>query len=290
MGEPAGVARPAETGDALFWAYDFGAHDYYRLRATRVHSSDISRVYVEAGQWVSPAVVAALAEAFEDQIYPKLRNRLGHEPEPGVDGQRAITLLLLDIRDPFGQGRPPYTYYAGYFDPTNQALQAQLDADPGLAGRKSNELEMVYLDVAPTVPGSRTQLQTLAHEFAHLITWNYDADEETWLSEGLSELAIHVAGLGHPVDHVAAFLNSPGGSLVAWSDSEADYGMSYLFMLYLYEQAELAVQAGDVSAAAWPRRLVEQPANGLAAVEDTLPVAPTAGRAVPRLGRGVAAG
>lgn len=268
----ANTSSPADSRDALFWAYDFAARDYYRLRATLVHSSDISRIFVEGGRTVAPAAVAKLAVAFEDQIYPKLRNRFGHEPEPGIDGQRAITLLLLDVRDPFGVGVAPYTYYAGYFDPTNQLPQARLDADPALTGRRSNELEMVYLDVAPTVPGGPAQLQTLAHEFAHLITWNYDADEETWLSEGLSELAVYVAGLGHPADHVAAFLRSPGNSLVQWAGTDADYGMAYLLLLYVYEQAELAVQRGDVTAAGWPRYLVENPDNGIAGLRDTLPV------------------
>jgi hypothetical protein len=272
VGNPA-QADPTPSREALFWAYDFGAKDYYRLRATLRHTSDICRIYVEDGRNVPLAAVKDLAELFEDQVYPRLRNRFGHEPEPGIDGERAITLLLLDVRDPYWHGSPPYTYYSGYFDPTNEFRQADLDeAEPG-GRRRSNEREMVYLDVDPTLPQSTALRQTLAHEFTHLITWNYDPGEETWLSEGLSELAVHVAGLGHPAEHVAALLAAPETSLVTWSGGAADYGKVYLFLLYLYEQAERAGEAGQLDAAAWPHQLVEHPGHGLAGLEATWPVA-----------------
>jgi hypothetical protein len=265
-----GAAAPGR--EELFWAYDFAARAYYRIPATLRHTSDVSRIYVENGRSVPLAAVGQLAELFEDQVYPRLRNRFGHEPEPGIDGDRAVTLLLLDVRDPYWHGTAPFTYYAGYFDPTNQYRQADLDRSAPAAGLRSNEREMVYLDVAPTIAGSTAMRQTLAHEFAHLITWNYDGDEETWLSEGLSELAIHVAGLGHPDEHVAGFLAEPERRLTSWSGQAADYGRVYLFLLYLYEQAGRAAEAGQIAAAGWPRRLVEHPGQGLAGLADTLPL------------------
>jgi hypothetical protein len=265
-------ADPLPSREAIFWAYDFGTKDYYRVQATLRHASDLCRIYVENGRSVPLAAVSRLAELFEDQAYPRLRNRLGHEPEPGIDGERAVTLLLLDVRDPYGHGTAPFTYYAGYFDPTNQFRQADLDAAGAPGNRRSNEREMIYLDVDPTPPGSDALRQTLAHEFAHLITWNYDPDEDTWLSEGLSELAVHIAGLGHPAEHVAGFLAAPESSLVAWSGQAADYGRTYLFMLYLYEQAERAGAAGGIDATAWPRRLVEDPGHGLASLAATWPL------------------
>lgn len=270
--EAAGQGALAAGDDEMLWAYDFATHGYYRTRATRVHSSAVLNLYVEQGQAVAPATLASLAALFEDQVYPRLRNHFGHEPEPGIDGERAITVLLLDIRDPYGAGRAPHTLYAGYFDPTNQYAQSDLDGNPELSRRRSNMREMLYLDVAPSDPESLAFRQALAHEFTHLITWNYDADETHWLSEGLSELGVHVAGLGHPVEHLEAFLRDPEGSLVTFDNSARDYGKVYLFMLYLQELAERAAAAGDPRAARWPKTLVQHPGPGLASVQATLPV------------------
>jgi hypothetical protein len=268
-----GAVGSAAGDDEQFWAFDFASHRYYLARATRVHSSAVLNLYVEQGQRVAPPVLAGLAALFEDQVYPRLRNRFGPEPEPGIDGERAITILLLDIRDPYGAGSAPHTLYAGYFDPTNQVAQADLNADPERSARRSNEREMLYLDVSPTDPESLAFRQSLAHEFAHLITWNHDPDEVHWLSEGLSELGIYDAGLGHPVQHVEAFLRDPDSSLTTFEDTPRDYGKVYLFLLYLQEQAERAAASGDTTAGRWPMTLVQDPGNGLASVQATLPVA-----------------
>jgi hypothetical protein len=263
---------PRDVAREEFWAFDFATESYYSLAANLVHTSDVLDIYVESGRTVSLPAIAKLAVLFEDQIYPKLRNRMGHEPEPGVDGDRAIAVLLLDIRDSYGRDLPPHTVVAGYFDPTNEYLQAQLDANPNSAGRRSNEREMIYLDVNPGDPNGVAFRQTLAHEFQHLITWNYDPDEAEWLNEGLSELAVNIAGLGHPVEHVDAFVRDPEGSLVAFDGTPRDYGKVYLFMLYLLEQAARSEAAGFAAAADWPKPLVQDGAHGLDSLAARLPV------------------
>jgi hypothetical protein len=165
-----------------------------------------------------------------------------------------VTLLLLDVRDSYTQGGPQYV--SGYFLPVTQFRQADLDA--GRTAHRSNETEMVYLDVDPTVPSGATIKQTLAHELQHLVAWNHDRDEDPWLDEALSELAVRVAGLGHPEGHVRAFLAQPGGTLTDWSGAPADYGRGYLFLLYLLERRE-----ADPT---WIADLVADPQNGLASL------------------------
>lgn len=243
-----------------FWAWDFHDEAFYELWAREVHGSGRLRIYVEEGQAVPGPALLRLATAFEDVIYPRLRDAYGSEPLPGIDGDTAVTILLMDIRDGRHHGVPDATYYAGYFDPLNEARQADLPR-----GRQSNEREMIYIDVAaPTHVGGDELLQTVAHEFTHLIVWNHDPDETDWLTEGICQLAIHLAGLGHPRQHVLAFLNQPDDALTRWTGSARDYGKVHLFLLYLYDQ--LAREDPG-----WLRRLVSEPANGMDGLARLLP-------------------
>jgi hypothetical protein len=262
-GTTGGTDRVLDSEAEWFWAFDFQRHEYYRTRARLAARSADALVYVEEGLAQAAGAAQPLERTFSQRILPALRESLGHELDPGIDGTAAVTILLLDIRDPMGSGQPPYTFYTGYFDPVNERRQE--DLDPVSPRARSNEREMVYVDAAePADPGGTALSQTLAHETAHLIQWSYDQSEADWLSEGLSELAIHLCGLGHPRDHVLAFLEDPPPSLVTWDGDPADYGKVYLFLLYLAEQA------GEGSG--WLRRLVADQADGVISLADTIPV------------------
>lgn len=263
---PSGEAAPSRRMSArereTFWAWDFHRQLDYRLSARLRHASPVVWIYEEEGAEVPGAAVARLARTFEDRVRPALRLRFGTEPSPGIDGEQAITILLLDIRDDTAYGQAPYRYVSGYFDPAHQVAQAAHEQRG--TGRRSNAREMVYLDVDPTQPEGDVILQTLAHEYAHLITWNYDPTEATWLAESLGQLAIHVSGLGVPEAQLEAFLEAPDGSLTAWEGSPRDYGRAFAFGLYLFEQ--LGGNAADAG-----RLLVQDPLSGMSSVAGLLP-------------------
>jgi hypothetical protein len=239
--------------EETFWAWDFTSDTYYEVAARLVHVSPLVWVYVEEGHTLRGRDVVSIATAYEDRIFPTLTSIFGPAPSPGIDGEDAVTLLLMDIRDPYSIGSSPFI--SGYFLPVNQYLQSDLDQQ--MPGHQSNEREMLYVDIEPTDPGGPVILQTVAHELQHLIHWNHDRSEDAWLNEGLSELAVFLAGLGHPRAHVEAYLDAPGGPLQAWSAEAADYGKVYLFFLYLWERA------GD---SRWLGRLVADPAHGMDSV------------------------
>ena len=68
-----------------------------------------------------------------NDIYPSDTSNFGSEPNPGIDNDPMITILLLNIRDGFnGSG----SFTAGYFDPGNEY---PLSAYP-----YSNQREMFY--------------------------------------------------------------------------------------------------------------------------------------------------
>ncbi|MCX6021761.1 MAG: hypothetical protein NTZ05_08525, partial [Chloroflexi bacterium] len=106
-----------------------------------------------------------------------------------------------------------------------------------LPARFSNLREMFYMDTNPGRAGNNTWLQTLAHEFHHMINYNYHkaaGGQETWLNEGLAEFSGFNAGYGHTVN-VVPFLSDPSNSLLEWSSQPRNYGASALFILYLWE-------------------------------------------------------
>ncbi|UCG83324.1 MAG: immune inhibitor A [Dehalococcoidia bacterium] len=81
----------------------------------------------------------------------------------------------------------------------------------------------------------------LAHEYQHLLHYDYDPFEEDWINEGLSDWAEVLCGYGIPVEHVEAIAAMPENSLVFWGDQgnseiSADYGIAYMYQQYMYEQ------------------------------------------------------
>jgi uncharacterized protein YjdB len=99
---------------------------------------------------------------------------------------------------------------------------------------------MVYVaSASPDRPGwtvgDTTFLGTLAYEYFHFILNSYDPFEEIWVDEGLAGLARFVCGYGHLGSNVSAFASAPGTSLISWQDNLANYGATYLFMLFLEE-------------------------------------------------------
>ncbi|MFH1009009.1 MAG: Ig-like domain-containing protein, partial [Candidatus Latescibacterota bacterium] len=145
---------------------------------------------------------------------------------PDVDGDPKIYMLLMDIKDYTETGG---AYVAGYFSGVNEYT----DAEVRRYGHRSNHTEMFYLDVNPGRVSTDDARSTLAHEFQHMIHFNHDPDEETWINEGCSTFAEWVCG--YPMRPPVHFRNDPNNSLVVWSSILADYEQTGMFVAYLYE-------------------------------------------------------
>ncbi len=97
----------------------------------------------------------------------------------------------------------------------------------------SNEADVIYLATDSGNCASNYLMAVGAHEFEHLIHFNQDQNEESWLDEGMGELAMWL--FGNP-DNISSFNTNPDNSLVTWGSSWADYIQTYLWTLYIYEQ------------------------------------------------------
>lgn len=208
--------------------------------ATLRYVSERAYFYLADGVEASDEELAEAARAFDEEIYPKVTAALGREWSPGIDRDPHIAILHADLGQAVG----------GYFFGS--------DEYPRAVSPLSNQREMVYLDDSLLPVGSAAYRSALAHELQHLIHHYHDPDEETWVNEGLSEVAAGLVG-GNSFQN--AFLKEPDSQLTTWEQDRSNavhYGASNLFFLYLLQRAGGTAAAAD---------LVRQPADGIAGVE-----------------------
>jgi immune inhibitor A len=187
------------------------------------------------------------AQTFSNQIYDRNRLLFGDEQSPGIDCDPRIHILNTSG-----------TNAGGYFSSIDQVTR-QVRSD-------SNEKDLLTIDVELNggleAIGTDYYAGVIAHEFQHLIAFSHDPNEDTWISEGMSELAIFLNGDDPGVDQVA--VNTPKVQLNTWPDGgpagAQNYGTAFSFMLYFWDRY------GDDGV----RALAAEPLNGLAGVEKVL--------------------
>ena len=205
-----------------FWILDVDTNEYREVDARLIYQTPHLYFWSEEGIQVDTRAVADLAETFEKEIYPTTRQIFGSEWTPGVDHDPHLTILYAS-----GLGGA-----AGYFSSTD-SLTAEVEP-------YSNESEMFYLSADYTTPDSVYTYGVLAHEFQHMIHWNVDRNESSWVNEGLSELAVELNGYDTG-SFTFFFAVEPDLQLNFWpgndqGDSTPHYGASYLFMKYLMDR------------------------------------------------------
>ena len=192
---------------------------------------------------VTDEQVTYLLNEFDENIYEQEveffdapDERTGEQamfPEYHQDESGRVVILIDNIKDD-NYYDPNYpSYIAGYFSPTisdftNRNVMTIDSFD--WANRTGPDAEKPFLYEG-----------TFAHEFQHLLHHDSDPAEENFINEGLSDFAQYLVGYGHSTSHVDFFMNNLKNSLTQWGDQSdlqilGDYGVSYLFQLYLYEQ------------------------------------------------------
>ena len=201
-----------------FWVADDENKNYYQIRAVLRGKSEHLYMYVEEDLDLPQSGIDRTIREFEEVIYPTIRRHYGEELSPGVDNDPRIT--VLNARIP-GVG--------GYY--------SSADEYPNVVNPFSNEREMFYINVDRREygPGTDFYLSTLCHEFQHMVHWNQNATQETWLNEGASMVASVLCGysLG---DIATWYTENADVQLTSWSDEPSTalphYAAAYLFMEY----------------------------------------------------------
>lgn len=238
-----------------FWTYNFLTPGTFERTAAELRATGtLSYVWVAVDQLengnIDSNVVTVILQALESKtpgasrdstkgILQLERQYFGDPPNINSSflkgqGDGRTHFLIYDIKDGWTPGSGGYV--AGYF--------YDVDVDPNVYPPASNRRDMLYIDSNPGIfnNGQRNPdapLGTLAHEFQHLIHWNYDRDEDTFFDEGLSEYASYVCGYG--LRRPDGFLNDPSVTFLGWRFGDNtrvldDYSRAALWTLYLGEQ------------------------------------------------------
>ena len=190
-----------KVGDkAQFWVSNSDTQKHFQVTAELRYVTDHVAMWVEQGVRMNQRDLEASADRFEQKTYPTNREFFGSEWTPGVDND--VRLNILHAR---GMGDTVAGYYSSADEYSRQVNEY------------SNEREMFYVsaDSGNAKPNSEFYDGTLAHEFQHMIHWANDRNEDSWVNEGMSELASYLNGFDpggieyrlcrtarHPAHHV----------------------------------------------------------------------------------------
>ncbi len=235
-----------QMGDVIpFWVSNDDTETTTQVMAELVYATDVVYIWVERGATYDYEALVRSADTFSKHTYPTTRAYFGSEANPGIDGDPRLHILHST--------QLGSTVLGYYFSPSEY---------PASIVPYSNEKEIFFIHIYNTPPGDPYYDGVLAHEFQHMIHWNVDRNEESWLNEGLSELATFINGFGAS-DATLFFMLNPDLQLNSWPEdggSGANYGAGFLFTAYFLDRfGEDALRA-----------LVANPLNGLEGIDDTL--------------------
>jgi immune inhibitor A len=251
-GLPADTPRTVNPGGSpdyevgtrrVFHVSNVDTDEQFDVTAILEYKTEHVYMWVEEGRRFSQRDLEAAADLFEESTYTTNRAFFGSEWSPGVDNDPHLSILHAG-----GLGNS----IAGYYSSADEFV-SQVRED-------SNEFEMFYINIENVNINDSFYNGVLAHEFQHMIHWHNDRNEETWLNEGFSELAMYLNDFDvGGSDWI--FAMTPDTQLNSWPEGPgtagANYGAGYLFTSYFLDRfGPEATQA-----------LVAHPENSFASVD-----------------------
>jgi immune inhibitor A len=229
-----------------FWVTNNDTNENFQTDAVLRYEGPVAYFWVEEGVSYDEGDLVALAQEFENDIVPTDREFFGQEFFPGIDNDPHIYVLYTT-----GIG----FNVAGYFS-SNDGIHP-------LANEFSNAAEMFVFNADNSPLDDVYTYGVLAHEMQHMIHASRDANETSWINEGMSELASSLNGYG-ACDFGSEYLIDPDLQLNDWPNDDTattpHYGAGCLFVTYFLERfGNEATQA-----------LVADPANGMDSVDGVL--------------------
>ena len=228
-----------------FWVSNIVDNENYRINAKLQYITDHAYFWVEDGISFEYDDIQQLMETFENEIYDRTREFFGSEWSPGIDNDPHIFILYVS-----GLGGN----LAGYF--------SSADEIHPLAHQFSNAHELFVVNADNVDLSDEFTYAILAHEFQHMIHWNQDRNEASWMNEGFAELAVFING--YEVGSEYSYILDPDIQLNDWPNDRtgisAHYGASFLFLTYFLDR--FGEEATKI--------LVRNQANGLEGVDRVL--------------------
>jgi immune inhibitor A len=238
---------PLKIGDSqLFWITNDDTLESSQVRATLYYISDNVYFWIEDGVSFDQTDLEDLVTVFENKIIPTNKKFFGEEWIPGVDNDPHMYVLYTR-----GLGELLYGYFSAP------------DEFPPAVSTYANGHEMFVLSADNLELFDEETAGTIAHEYQHMIHWYRDRNEESWVTEGFSQLAEVLNGYSTP-GHDYTFAGQPDTQLTDWSsdneENSAHYGASFLFMTYFIDRF------GD----SITQSLVNDLKNGMSSIDQVL--------------------
>ena len=228
-----------------FWVSNIVTNENYRITAKLQYITDHAYFWVQDGISFEYDDIQQLTETFENEIYDTTREFFGSEWTPGIDNDPHIFILYVS-----GLGGN----LAGYFSSADELHP--------LAHQFSNAHELFVVNADNVDLSDEFTYAILAHEFQHMIHWNQDRNEASWMNEGFAELAVFING--YEVGSEYSYILDPDIQLNDWPNDRtgisAHYGASFLFLTYFLDR--FGEEATKI--------LVRNQANGLESIDQIL--------------------
>ena len=235
---------PLEVGDRLTWNVNRDSGDV-QVSATVARVSDHAYWVFDDQFTPDEQRLDRAVEEFESVIWPTVTGGFGPVWSPGIDGDERIVIFHSRLR----------SGVAGYYSGS--------DEYPRLIQPQSNEREAIYLSADRVALAGTHYMATLAHELQHAVHWAADPTEESWVNEGLAEVAASLAG--YSSGSITAYLRAPDTSLLQWApdvfQASPNYGAAALFFRYLSD---------NYGGTATLRELLTNQSDGYLSVDETL--------------------
>lgn len=201
--------------------------------------------------------------------------------DPAEPASDSLVMVLYNIQDDAYYDCSVTSYTAGYFAPdfiqSNGMNVIVVDALDWANRVGPNDAP--WRDDNPANDRPELYEGTVAHELQHLLHNYSDPGELSWVDEGLADFAIFLNGLDAGGSHLSnqqVFYEET--SLTRWGSTLANYGASFTYFQYLWEQAggngdgtytpdkQYDGRAGDLLI----KMIFEEQADGMAGVQNAI--------------------
>ena len=237
-------SEPFTLGQKVeYWvSRDYG---YIEVSGEVMHISPHAYWIFENGFLPDTDDIVEVAEKFETEVWPAVTDVFGLPLTPGIDDDDRMVIYNTVLR----------SGVAGYF--------SAADSFPSEIRRHSNEREALYMSADRIDITTTEYLSVIAHELQHATHFASDPSEDSWINEGLSEIAAEIAGFARSA--ASAFVRAPSTSLIDWAQqigfSAANYGAANLYFAFLASH-----YGGNDTLAA----IARHPEDGIESVDSTL--------------------
>ncbi len=228
-----------------FWVLNVDSNENFQVETVLQYATEHVYFWIQDGVDFNRGALEQLVQTFENEIYPRNRAFFGSEWTPGIDGDEHLYIIYAkDLGERL----------MGYFSSADELHP--------LAHEFSNSHEAFVLSADTVDLASESAYGVLAHEFHHMIHWNRDRNEDSWVNEGFSELAVLLNG--YEVGSEDSYIVDTDLQLNDWpynnGNTSPHYGAAFLFLTYFLDRfGEQATQS-----------LVANPANGFEGIDQVL--------------------